>query len=285
MYDPYQRTIERGCPEHVDGQAKAININLQNTLTIQNQLSCVYYVFIVYYQLRDDVQENRNDSFIYLILFMSSFLLLAGCLISKIPMKTFLRYYSAIFMYTFIFTPVFYTLTQSISSDTIFRLQVGLLAAHLISLDYFDDSGNVSIFSTNTATFAVICMVSRLQIDDEFTDGLENGKVKSYLKMNDHAYFKSFAMIMIAIQLLLVWPMLRSKLNGNARTVINLVMISLALEKSYKFTKIAFYSFMFLNCTILTASYALKFYANKVRDTSSKLKLNSTPLPKLFSQL
>ena len=285
MSDPDHRTIERGCPDHVDGQAKPLKINLQNTITIQNQLSCVYYVFIVYYQLRDDVKENRNDSFIYFILFMSSFLLLAGCLFSKIPMKTFLRYYSAIFMYTFIFTPVFYTLTQSISSDTIFRLQVGLLAAHLISLDYFDDSGNVSIFSTNTATFAVICMVSRLQIDDELIDGLESVRVTSYLKMNDHAYFKSFAMIMIAIQLLLVWPMLRSKLDGDARTVINLVMISLALEKSYNFSKISFYSFMFMNCTILTASYALKFYTNKVRDTSSKLKLNPTPLPKLFSQL
>ena len=268
------KIIERGCPDHVDGQAKPLNITLENILTIQNQLSCVYYVFLVYYQLRDDVEQNKNDSFIYYLLMISSILLLSGCILSKISIKTFLRYYSAVFMYTFLFTPIFYTLTQSISSDTIFRLQVILLFLHLISLNYFTDQ--ISIFSTNTATFAVICMVSRLQINEE---------LQVDLKMNDHAYFKSFAMIMIAIQLLLVWPLVRSKLNNKLRTCINLSIILLALQKSFLFSKVAFSSFIFFNLTILTASYSLKIYSQKVRDTSSIMILNETPLPKLFSQL
>merc|ERR1711981_167030 len=96
----------------------------------------------------------------------STSLLVLGCLKSNISLHIFFKYYSAVFIYTFLFTPIFITLTQSISSDTVLRLQILFFIIHLISLDYFSNDKNINTVASNTATFAIISMVSRFDLEE-----------------------------------------------------------------------------------------------------------------------
>ncbi|KAE8610730.1 hypothetical protein XENTR_v10012224 [Xenopus tropicalis] len=95
--------------------------------------------------------------------------------------------------FTYGFSPVLKTLTESISTDTIYAMSVLMLLGHLVFFDYGANAAVVSsTLSINMAIFASVCLASRLP-------------------RSLHA----FAMVTFAIQIFALWPSLQRKLRAN----------------------------------------------------------------------
>lgn len=96
--------------------------------------------------------------------------------------------------FTYGFSPVLKTLTESISTDTIYAMSALMLLGHLIFYDYGANAAIVSsTLSLNMAIFASVCLASRLP-------------------RSLHA----FVMVTFAIQIFALWPMLQKKLKAQA---------------------------------------------------------------------
>ncbi|XP_053549205.1 phosphatidylinositol N-acetylglucosaminyltransferase subunit C [Bombina bombina] len=94
--------------------------------------------------------------------------------------------------FTYGFSPVLKTLTESISTDTIYAMSVLMLLGHLVFFDYGANAAVVSsTLSINMAIFASVCLASRLP-------------------RSLHA----FAMVTFAIQIFALWPSLQKKLRA-----------------------------------------------------------------------
>ncbi|XP_053101733.1 phosphatidylinositol N-acetylglucosaminyltransferase subunit C [Hemicordylus capensis] len=94
--------------------------------------------------------------------------------------------------FTYGFSPVLKTLTESISTDTIYAMSALMLLGHLIFYDYGANAAIVSsTLSLNMAIFASVCLASRLP-------------------RSLHA----FVMVTFAIQIFALWPMLQKKLKA-----------------------------------------------------------------------
>ncbi|XP_033007051.1 phosphatidylinositol N-acetylglucosaminyltransferase subunit C-like [Lacerta agilis] len=94
--------------------------------------------------------------------------------------------------FTYGFSPVLKTLTESISTDTIYAMSSLMLLGHLIFYDYGANAAIVSsTLSLNMAIFASVCLASRLP-------------------RSLHA----FVMVTFAIQIFALWPMLQKKLKA-----------------------------------------------------------------------
>ncbi|XP_069497303.1 phosphatidylinositol N-acetylglucosaminyltransferase subunit C [Ambystoma mexicanum] len=95
--------------------------------------------------------------------------------------------------FTYGFSPVLKTLTESVSTDTIYAMSVLMLLGHLIFFDYGANAAIVSsTLSLNMAIFASVCLASRLP--------------KS---------LHSFVMVTFAIQIFALWPALQKKLKAH----------------------------------------------------------------------
>lgn len=105
--------------------------------------------------------------------------------------------------FTYGFSPVLKTLTESVSTDTIYAMAALMLLGHLIFFDYGANAAIVSsTLSLNMAIFASVCLASRLP-------------------RSLHA----FIMVTCAIQIFALWPMLQKKLK--ARTPRSYVGVTL----------------------------------------------------------
>ncbi|XP_070795280.1 phosphatidylinositol N-acetylglucosaminyltransferase subunit C-like [Pituophis catenifer annectens] len=94
--------------------------------------------------------------------------------------------------FTYGFSPILKTLTESISTDTIYAMSALMLLGHLIFYDYGANAAIVSsTLSLNMAIFASVCLASRLP-------------------WSLHA----FVMVTFAIQIFALWPMLQKKLKA-----------------------------------------------------------------------
>ncbi|XP_055963366.1 phosphatidylinositol N-acetylglucosaminyltransferase subunit C [Sorex fumeus] len=94
--------------------------------------------------------------------------------------------------FTYGFSPVLKTLTESVSTDTIYAMAALMLLGHLIFFDYGANAAIVSsTLSLNMAIFASVCLASRLP-------------------RSLHA----FIMVTCAIQIFALWPMLQKKLKA-----------------------------------------------------------------------
>lgn len=94
--------------------------------------------------------------------------------------------------FTYGFSPVLKTLTESVSTDTVYAMAVFMLLGHLIFFDYGTNAAIASCtLSLNVAVFASVCLASRLP-------------------RSLHA----FIMAMSAIQIFALWPILQKKLKA-----------------------------------------------------------------------
>ncbi|XP_003229561.1 phosphatidylinositol N-acetylglucosaminyltransferase subunit C [Anolis carolinensis] len=94
--------------------------------------------------------------------------------------------------FTYGFSPVLKTLTESISTDTIYAMSAVMLLGHLIFYDYGANAAIVSsTLSLNMAIFASVCLASRLPCS-----------------------LHAFVMVTFAIQIFALWPMLQKKLKA-----------------------------------------------------------------------
>jgi len=297
-YHVKQVTI--GSPDYLDGERTKLPKSPEifyKTAIISNQLACVQFVFIVYYILKDlsldrlDYEDGRHEeghdqnhdknylpsiTLIYKILITLTSLLLTAAYFNHIPISKFCQYYSAMMMYSFIFTPILLTLTRSISSDTVLRLIVLFLFLYLVSYRYFHIQPNpnqqdiLSIYSANFATLAVIFMISRFE---EQADGTEIGE-KSDIPTNtnsfllyDFIYYKTFALVILSTELLLLWPIVRDKIkNENFQLSINLIMVFIALFTNYYYSLTAFIVSLCLHLIIYFSTFLLIYFDGRYRD-------------------
>uniref|UniRef100_A0A7M4E882 Phosphatidylinositol glycan anchor biosynthesis class C n=1 Tax=Crocodylus porosus TaxID=8502 RepID=A0A7M4E882_CROPO len=110
--------------------------------------------------------------------------------------------------FTYGFSPVLKTLTESISTDTIYAMSVFMLLGHLIFFDYGANAAIVSsTLSLNMAIFASVCLASRLP-------------------RSLHA----FVMVTFAIQIFALWPMLQKKLKAQTPRCYIIVTVVFALS-------------------------------------------------------
>ncbi|KAM9385289.1 phosphatidylinositol N-acetylglucosaminyltransferase subunit C [Pholidichthys leucotaenia] len=94
--------------------------------------------------------------------------------------------------FTFGFSPVLKTLTESVSTDTVYAMSAVMLLAHLVSFPYAQPSPPGSL-SLNAALFASVCLASRLP-----------------------GTMHTFAMLSCALLVFALWPCLLQKLRANA---------------------------------------------------------------------
>ncbi|XP_068600021.1 phosphatidylinositol N-acetylglucosaminyltransferase subunit C [Brachionichthys hirsutus] len=94
--------------------------------------------------------------------------------------------------FTFGFSPVLKTLTESVSTDTVYAMSAVMLLAHLVSFPYARPSPPGSL-SLNAALFASVCLASRLP-----------------------GALHTFAMLSCALLVFALWPCLLQTLRENA---------------------------------------------------------------------
>lgn len=94
--------------------------------------------------------------------------------------------------FTFGFSPVLKTLTESVSTDTVYAMSAVMLLAHLVSFPYAQPSPPGSL-SLNAALFASVCLASRLP-----------------------GALHTFAMLSCALLVFALWPCLLQRLRENA---------------------------------------------------------------------
>lgn len=94
--------------------------------------------------------------------------------------------------FTFGFSPVLKTLTESVSTDTVYAMSAMMLLAHLVSFPYAHPSPPGSL-SLNAALFASVCLASRLP-----------------------GALHTFAMLSCALLVFALWPCLLQRLRENA---------------------------------------------------------------------
>ncbi|XP_012695022.1 phosphatidylinositol N-acetylglucosaminyltransferase subunit C [Clupea harengus] len=100
---------------------------------------------------------------------------------------------AAIFLaFTFGFSPVLKTLTESVSTDTVYAMSAMMLLAHLVSFPYAQPSPPGSL-SLNVALFASVCLASRLP-----------------------GALHTFAMLTCALLVFALWPCLLHRLKEQA---------------------------------------------------------------------
>ena len=100
---------------------------------------------------------------------------------------------AAIFLsFTFGFSPVLKTLTESVSTDTVYAMSALMLLAHLVSFPYAHPSPTGSL-SLNAALFASVCLASRLP-----------------------GALHTFAMLSCALLMFALWPCLLQRIRGRA---------------------------------------------------------------------
>ncbi|KAI9547816.1 hypothetical protein NQZ68_015082 [Dissostichus eleginoides] len=94
--------------------------------------------------------------------------------------------------FTFGFSPVLKTLTESVSTDTVYAMSAMMLLAHLVSFPYAQPSPPGSL-SLNAALFASVCLASRLP-----------------------GALHTFAMLSCALLVFALWPCLLQRLREKA---------------------------------------------------------------------
>ncbi|XP_026881798.1 phosphatidylinositol N-acetylglucosaminyltransferase subunit C [Electrophorus electricus] len=100
---------------------------------------------------------------------------------------------AAVFLaFTFGFSPVLKTLTESVSTDTVYAMSAVMLLAHLLSFPYTQPSPPGSL-SLNAALFASVCLASRLP-----------------------GALHTFAMLSWALLVFALWPCLLHRLRERA---------------------------------------------------------------------
>ncbi|KAJ7986565.1 hypothetical protein DPEC_G00341190 [Dallia pectoralis] len=106
--------------------------------------------------------------------------------------------------FTFGFSPILRTLTESVSTDTVYAMTALMLLAHLVAFPYAQPSPPGS-FSLNAALFASVCLASRLPGDSHTSSGLDSP-----------SSLHTFTMLCWALLVFALWPCLRQRLRERA---------------------------------------------------------------------
>lgn len=193
---------------------------------------CLFYIYL-YNEWIDPSTMLNYTSIISLLGFVIYYLKNRNVMIRQ-NIRTLIIY----LLFGRLFSPVLHTLTDTISTDSIYTMAFLMLLVHLIFFDYGVDVAIISnSLSLSAAMFASICLASRLASPH-------------------HA----FVLLTIAIKCFLLFPTLRKSLVNQfvPLTITLILIISLVL---YSISSTSFISFisllLFINvfCPILFVRY------------------------------
>lgn len=131
---------------------------------VSQEISCVTLFLIIFYYLYENTVQPQKILFNSFVFTGLGYMIYIGSDFQKIhnvieDSKT----VGVVLLFGYIFSPLLYTLTDSISTDTIFSNTFIILLFHLLLHDYGIDGFLVSrTVSLNCGIFASICLASRL---------------------------------------------------------------------------------------------------------------------------
>lgn len=136
---------------------------MRGVTVLSNQISCVTGFLIIFYVLYSDKMSPTSilwPSFLMTIMGYVWFRrrVLTFCMVLE-DSKTLMT----VLLFGYLFAPVLHTLTDAISTDTIFSMTVIVMLLNVIFCDYGLSVAMVSkAISVNAAIFGSICLASRL---------------------------------------------------------------------------------------------------------------------------
>ncbi|XP_078073744.1 phosphatidylinositol N-acetylglucosaminyltransferase subunit C [Mustelus asterias] len=148
--------------------------------------------------------------------------------------------------FTYGFSPVLKTLTESISTDTIYAMSVFMLLGHLIFFDYGATAAIVSsTLSLNMAIFASVCLASRLP-----------------------SSLHAFVTVTLAIEVFALWPMFQKKLKAITPRCYLAVSVVFTLATvlgvlTISVTGAVLFALLLLAVTFLCPHYLIKLQSSK----------------------
>ncbi|CAL1283816.1 unnamed protein product [Larinioides sclopetarius] len=101
-------------------------------------------------------------------------------------------------IFSYMFSPILKTLTQSVSTDTVYAMVVLMLIGHVLFHDYGANAAIVSSsLSLNSALFAAVCLASRLPTVQH-----------------------TFALVLLAVMFFVLLPLIRKKIKDNTNCLL-----------------------------------------------------------------
>lgn len=152
-------------------------------------------------------------------------------------------------LFTYGLSPILNSLTESISSDTIYRTSAFMLFLNLVFHDYYSNEVAIAskTLSFNAALFACVCLASRFHTSS----------------------FHTFSLMTIAFFLFALWPEYRRYLQNNypkstvMLTIVNL-MVCVAMLVSLKFWySLVIYLTLFLIISFICPAILIKLQVYK----------------------
>ncbi|EFA00579.1 phosphatidylinositol N-acetylglucosaminyltransferase subunit C [Tribolium castaneum] len=136
-----------------------------------------------------------------------------------------------------LFSPVLHTLTDTVSTDTIYTMTFFMMVIHLIFFDYGVSAAIVSnSLSLSAAIFASICLASRLS-----------------------SAYHAFILITVAVELFVLFPLFRSKIKKSFYIIGPLVLsdVYFLMNSSVLFMIVFILTGVFINigCPVLFVRY------------------------------
>ncbi|XP_054277878.1 phosphatidylinositol N-acetylglucosaminyltransferase subunit C-like isoform X2 [Macrosteles quadrilineatus] len=145
------------------------------------------------------------------------------------------------FIFGYILSPVLKTLTESISTDTIYATTVFMMSVHLIFFDYGVKALIVSSsLSLNSAIFGAICLSSRLP-----------------------SSFHVFILLCLTVECFVMLPLVLAKVEGSFGTLFTLTCLTVYSLWTVSFTMTVLFVLVVLFINVLCPVWFLKWYRYK----------------------
>lgn len=188
-------TFLSGLQKNIGFQELSLLYAIKGATLLVQQL-CTVIMFIVFYIYLYNEWADPQKLFC-----CSSSITVIGYIIYKVRFSTEsanklgndLRTVLIFTVFGHLFSPVLYTLTDTISTDTIYTMTFLMIVVHLIFFNYGISAAIVSNnLSINAAVFASVCLASRLS-----------------------SAYHAFVLLSIAIKCFVLFPLLKTKLKDS----------------------------------------------------------------------
>ncbi|XP_055930169.1 phosphatidylinositol N-acetylglucosaminyltransferase subunit C-like [Argiope bruennichi] len=146
----------------------------------------------------------------------------------------------------YMFSPILKTLTQSVSTDTVYAMVVLMLLLHVLCQDYGTRAAIVSSsVSLNSALFAAVCLASRLPTVEH-----------------------TFALVVLAVIFFVLLPLIRKKIKDNIYCLLSMTGLFMGIVSIFLIFISVVYAILFmLLCFCINLFFiALFIYCQKYKE-------------------
>ncbi|GFV49379.1 phosphatidylinositol N-acetylglucosaminyltransferase subunit C [Trichonephila clavipes] len=212
--------------------------------------STVMFVIAFIYMQEDTFSIGTILSSVALLLIFSSFLHQRRqnewWMFKKSAIYAYAKSCVIFLAFGYMFSPILKTLTQSVSTDTIYAMVVLMMIVHVLFQDYGADAAIVSsTLSLNSALFAAVCLASRLP-----------------------SVQHTFALVVLSVKLFVLLPVFRRKLKNDISCLLFItgVFVGIILIALYYISVVYAILFAILCVCINFVFPALFIYCQKYKE-------------------